>query len=611
MGRIPEETIEMIIAAADIVDVVGSYFPLKRAGSLFKANCPFHNEDTPSFTVNPAWQSFKCFGCGESGGAIGFVMKHENIPFVDAAKKLASRFGVTVIEEASSPEDDRKRRSISRLKELNNLTARFYHHLLMKSPDAQHARDYMKSRGFTAETAKKWLIGWAPKNSNVYLGHIREQKYNGREIVNAGLGGMKDPNNPRAGLYHKFWDQLMFPIHNQMGDVVGFSGRILRADDKRGKYINTSDTILFNKSKLLFALHHAIKPMGKEKFALICEGQLDAIALHEAGVENAIAPLGTAFTKEHARLLKRYTDHITLCYDGDSAGLAAADKAFAQLAAAGLTVRLVHLPDGDDPDTYLKTHGVEKFRELIAGAKEFFEAKLNKELPDINISSPTDRATLLKSLAGLVASMSDTLLRDATIQSLAIRLRLGADEFRQLVFEEKQNAERLNKRLDRRDKKQEAAAQADAVQPSLMDHTIAYLCHLSLASAEVSDDLNEQLESLDEVLRVTAGGELLRTILARRPSPSPAARQAFLLTLPEADQLALERTFTTDLPVDPRKAAEEASNLLLASHFQKKESTLRAQLADPHLPADQLIPLLQEVKDLQEFLRNLDSRFIR
>ncbi|MGC6426583.1 MAG: DNA primase [Akkermansiaceae bacterium] len=611
MGRIPEETIEQIIEAADIVDVIGSYFPLKRAGSLFKANCPFHNEDTPSFTVNPAWQTFKCFGCGESGGAIGFVMKHENIPFVDAAKKLASRYGVPIIEEASSPEDDRKRRSISRLKELNNLTARFYHNLLMKSPDAQHARDYMKSRGFTAATAKKWLIGWAPRNANLYLGHIREKNYRGREIVNAGLGGMKDPNNPRAGLYTKYWDQLMFPIHTQMGDVVGFSGRILQPDDKRGKYINTSDTILFHKSKLLFALHHAIKPMGKEKFALICEGQLDAIALHEAGIENAIAPLGTAFTKEHARLLKRYTDNVTLCYDGDTAGLAAADKAFAQLAASGLTIRLVHLPEGDDPDSYLKAHGVEKFRELLAGAKEFFEAKLNKELPDINIASPADRAKLLKSLADLVASMSDTLLRDATIQSLAIRLRLGADEFRQLVFQSKQEADRLNKRLDRRDQKQEASAKAQSVIPSFIDPSIAYLCHLAMASSEVCDDLNEQIESIDEVLRETAGGELLRTILIRRPNNSPAARQAFLLTLSEPDQLALEQTFTTDLPVDPRKAAQEASSLLLASHFQKKESSLRAQLADPNLPANQLIPLLQKVKELQEFLRNLDSRFIR
>lgn len=601
----------MVLAAADIVDVVGAYFPLKRAGSLFKAVCPFHNEDSPSFTVNPAWQTFKCFGCGESGGAIGFIMKHENIPFTDAVKKLAAKVGVTVIEEASSPEDDRKRRSISRLKEINNLTARFYHELLMKSPNAAHARDYMKSRGFTAETAKKWLIGWAPRNANVYLGHVREKQYKGREIVNAGLGGMKDQNNPRAGLYTKFYDQLMFPIHNQMGDVVGFSGRVLRADDKRGKYINTNDTILFNKSKLLFALHHAIKPMGKEKFALVCEGQLDAIALHEAGVENAIAPLGTAFTKEHARLLKRYTDNVILCYDGDTAGLAAADKAFVQLAAAGLMVRLVHLPDGDDPDTYLKSHGVEKFRELLDGAKEFFEAKLNKQLPDINISSPNDRAALLKSLASLVSSMSDTLLRDATMQSLATRLRLGTDEFRNLVFESKQESDRLNKRLDRRDKKAEVAAQTDAILPSPMDSSIAYLCHLSMASSEVCEDLNEQLEALHDVLYETAGGELLRTILTRRPSPTPAARQAFLLTLSEPDQLALEKTFTTDLPVDPLKAAQEASNLLLASHFQKKESSLRAQLADPNLPVDQMIPLLEQVKELQEFLSNLNSRFIR
>ncbi|MDB4275039.1 DNA primase, partial [Akkermansiaceae bacterium] len=605
MGRIPEEKIEEILAATDIVDVVSSYFPLKRAGSVFKANCPFHNEKTPSFNVNPAWQNYKCFGCGEGGNAIGFVMKYENVPFIDAVKKLAIKASVTIIEEEYNPEADRKRRKSSRYKELNNITARYYHSLLLKSPDAQHARDYMKSRGFTKEIAEKWLIGWAPKNSRDFLGMVKEKGFNGREIINAGLGGMRDQDNPRSGLYNKFYDQLMFPILNSFGDVVGFSGRVLRADDKRGKYINTNETVLFKKSELLFGLDKAIKPMGKEKFALICEGQLDAIALHEAGFENAIAPLGTAFTEQHAKLLKRYTDHIILCYDGDGPGIAAADKAFIQLAAVGFPVKLVHLPEGDDPDTFLKSHGPEKFEELLEGARDFFEAKLDKELPTKDLSSPNDRANFLQSLADLVGVISDDLVRDATIQSLATRMRLGSDDFRNIV-----TASRNKPKYQDRRRRDDNQPQEEVVQASPMDPTIAYLCHLALASRAVADDLSEQLESLHEALEATSGGLLLKTILGRRPAAdTSSARQAFLTTLPESDRLALEKGFSQDLPGDLKKASSETTSLLLSSYFQKKEAALRAQIGDPSLPPEQIMSLLQEIKDMQEFLSNLNSRF--
>jgi len=608
VGRIPEEKIEEILAATDIVDVVSSYFPLKRAGSVYKANCPFHNEKTPSFNVNPAWQNFKCFGCGESGSAFGFVMKYENIPFVDAVKKLAQKAGINIIEEEFNPEADRKRRKASRYKELNNITARYYHKLLLSSPDAQHARDYLKSRGFTKETAEKWLIGWAPQNSRDFLALVREKGFNGREFINAGLGGMRDKENPRSGLYPKFYDQLTFPILNSFGDVVGFTARILRPDDKRGKYINTPETILYKKSEILFGLDKAIKPMGKEKFALICEGQLDAIALHEAGFESAVATGGTAFTEQYAKIIKRYTDHAIICFDADAAGIKAADKAFAQLAAVGIPVKLLHLPEGDDPDTFLKSHGPEKFRELLTDARDFFEAKLDKELPSTDLSSPNDRANFLQSLADLVGVISDDLLRDATIQSLATRMRLGSDDFRKIVI----NSRNKPKYPDRRRGRENDDPQEAAAQPSPMDPTIAYLCHLALASRSISEDLSEQLDSLHEALTETSGGLLLKTILARRPeADTPSARQAFLTTLPECDRLALEQTFSQDLPSDLKKASSETTSLLLSSYFQKKEASLRAQLGDQNLPPEQIMTLLQEIKDMQEFLRNLSSRFIR
>jgi len=200
VGRIPDETIEQVLAATDIVDLVGSYLPLKRAGSNFKANCPFHNEKTPSFMVNPGRQSYHCFGCGEGGSAIGFVMAYENLPFPDAVKKLATRAGVIIQEDAYDPEADKRRRSRSKLIDIHNQAARFMHELLMKSPDAQHARDYLKSRGYGAEMAKRWVIGWMPDDPNVFLNWAREKKFRGRDLVTCDLAGLKNEHNPRAGL---------------------------------------------------------------------------------------------------------------------------------------------------------------------------------------------------------------------------------------------------------------------------------------------------------------------------------------------------------------------------------------------------------------------------
>ena len=603
MGMIPRETIERILEATDIVDLIGGYFPLKRSGSDFKTNCPFHGEKTPSFNINPARQRYKCFGCDASGSALNFLMEYENLPFVDAVRKLADRAGIQIIEEASDPESDRKRRKISRLKELNNKSARFFHEQLLKSPDAAHAREYLKSRGFGKETSKKWLIGWAPRNSNLFLQMARENGFNGREVLQAGLGGLKDKNNPRSGLWVKFYDQITFPIHNDVDDVVGFSARILREDDKRGKYINTNETPLFNKSKLLFALNKARRPMGREKFALLCEGQVDAIVLHESGFENTIAPLGTAFTEQHARMIKRYTDRVILCYDGDTAGLAAADKTFKQLTAQGLPVRLVHLPDGDDPDTFVKKYGAEAFQKLLGSAKEYFEAKLDKELKGIDLSSAAEKTKLLQELAKLVCVMDDDLLRDATIQNLAIRLRLGVEDFRQTVAAAKADQKRFRPREEREEK-------ADKVEPTAIDHFIIYLCHLALNSEAAAEYLSEQLETLQECLEETLGNHVLIDILEKRPNPeSEAAKQAYLMTIPEGDRIALENGFSDTIPEDPVSSACDTIAMLSARFYQIKEKALRTRLNDPGLTQEEILDAFEEAKRLQSILKELDQRF--
>ena len=603
MGMIPRETIERILEATDIVDLIGGYFPLKRSGSDFKINCPFHGEKTPSFNINPARQRYKCFGCDASGSALNFLMEYENLPFVDAVRKLADRAGIQIIEEASDPESDRKRRKISRLKELNNKSARFFHEQLLKSPDAAHAREYLKSRGFGKETAQKWLIGWAPRNSNLFLQMARENSFNGREILQAGLGGLKDKNNPRSGLWVKFYDQITFPIHNDVDDVVGFSARILREDDKRGKYINTNETPLFNKSKLLFALNKARRPMGKEKFALLCEGQVDAIVLHESGFENTIAPLGTAFTEQHARMIKRYTDRVVLCYDGDNAGLAAADKTFKQLTAQGLPVRLMHLPDGDDPDTFVKKYGAEAFQKLLGSAKEYFDAKLDKELKGIDLSSAAEKTKLLQELAKSVCVMDDDLLRDATIQNLAIRLRLGVEDFRRTVAAAKADQKRFRPREEQEEK-------ADKVEPTAIDHFIIYLCHLALNSEAAAEYLSEQLETLQECLGETLGNHVLIDILEKRPNPeSEAAKQAYLMTIPKGDRIALENGFSDTIPEDPVSSACDTIAMLSARFYQIKEKALRTRLNDPGLTQEEILDAFEEAKRLQSILKELDQRF--
>jgi DNA primase len=603
MGMIPRETIERILEATDIVDLIGGYFPLKRSGSDFKINCPFHGEKTPSFNINPARQRYKCFGCDASGSALNFLMEYENLPFVDAVRKLADRAGIQIIEEASDPESDRKRRKISRLKELNNKSARFFHEQLLKNPDAAHAREYLKSRGFSKETAQKWLIGWAPRNSNLFLQMARENSFSGREILQAGLGGLKDKNNPRSGLWVKFYDQLTFPIHNDVDDVVGFSARILREEDKRGKYINTNETPLFNKSKLLFALNKARRPMGQKKFALLCEGQVDAIVLHESGFENTIAPLGTAFTEQHARMIKRYTDRVVLCYDGDSAGLAAADKTFKQLTAQGLPVRLMHLPDGDDPDTFVNKHGAESFQKLLDSAKEYFDAKLDKELKAIDLSSAAEKTKLLQELAKSVCVMDDDLLRDATIQNLAIRLRLGVEDFRQTVAAAKADLKRFKPRQIEEEK-------AERIEPTTIDHFIIYLCHLALNSEETAEYLSEQLENLQECLTETLGNHVLVDILAKRPNPeSEAAKQAYLMTIPNGDRIALENGFSDAIPEDPVSSACDTIAMLSARFYQTKEKALRTRLNDPSLTPEEILEAFEEVKRLQSILKALDQRF--
>lgn len=610
MGQISKETVEHVLQATDIVELIQGYIPVKRAGSAYKANCPFHNEKTPSFTITPARQRFHCFGCGKGGDAISFVRDYENLPFSDAVKKLAARAGIPILEDAFDPAEDARRKSRGRLLDLQREAAEFFHAELMRNPAAEHARAYIKSRGFGAEMAKRWTIGWMPRDTRAFLAWARERKFSGRELEASGLAGLREENNPQAGLYVRFSDRLMFPVRNEIGDVIAFSGRKLREDQQGGKYQNSPATAVFNKSRVLFALDRAKRPILQEKYVLLCEGQLDVISCHEAGFEHAVAPLGTAFTPEHAKLLKRFTNQIVICYDADGAGIAASKRAFKELAAEGISVRVATMPPGDDPDTFLKSRGPEDFRRLLDEAPGFFDYEMDRARGEGRLDDAAGKSETLASSVEMLALMEDYAARESQINIVAMRLQVSATQLRTEVA-------KFRKRLSQRPAARTVASapeqDASEIRPLALHRIVAYLCQLALESSAAQHFLAEQFETLHEAGAWLEGIPLLEKILAGAPDArSGAAVNGFLATLEESEQLALAGSHQgfSDAAAENETlhAAEQALALLSSTVLQKRDAAVKAALKMPGVAPEQMLALLEEAKEIRLLMRGVRQR---
>src|SRR6266705_2593445 len=335
MGTIPTETIEQVAAANDVVEVIGSYFPLKRAGANFKALCPFHQEKTPSFTVSPSRQTFHCFGCGVGGSVFRFVMDYEHVDFPSAVRKLAARSGITIVEKRGAADEERQYETRRTLLKLHGEAAEWFHENLVKREVGEPARKYLRKRGITAEIAKRWQLGYAPDEWDAFGSWARARGYDARDLITSGLVRTKDEadsdQNQISNLkpqtsYDRFRGRIMFPIHNDVGEVIAFSGRLLKDEEGAAKYLNSPETPLFRKGNVLFGLHKSKRALIEANCAIVCEGQLDLISLFEAGITNVVAPQGTAFTENQARILKRYVDEVVLCFDSDAAGAKAAER---------------------------------------------------------------------------------------------------------------------------------------------------------------------------------------------------------------------------------------------------------------------------------------------
>jgi DNA primase len=425
-GFLSPATREQIRAASDIVDVIGSYIPLKKAGANFTALCPFHKEKSPSFNVNPHKQIFHCFGCHKGGDVFTFVKEYENIGFMDAVRRLADRARIP-LEFENSPGEQQSRHLKDQLLDIHEQLTTRWQNCLANEAAGQKARDYLAGRGVSAEAIKLFRIGAAPELWDDTVNWAKSKNFDLATVEQAGLIIKKEETGRH---YDRFRGRLMFPICNEQGRVVAFSGRVLPGDESPAKYVNSPETPIFTKSKIFFGLDKSKRAILDKGYAIICEGQLDLITCFMGGVQNIVAPQGTAFTDQHARILKRYTNEVVLCFDSDNAGQNAIVRSLDHLLAAELAVRVAVVPAPHDPDSLIKASGGEAFRSLVEGAEGFFDYLLKRLCATNDAATDKGRLAILRGMAEALHKTNNSVLLDTHAQKTALRLGVAVDAVR-------------------------------------------------------------------------------------------------------------------------------------------------------------------------------------
>jgi DNA primase len=591
---IPTQTIEQIAAANDIVEVVGSYFPLKRAGTNFKALCPFHQEKTPSFTVSPQRQTFHCFGCGVGGTVFRFVMDYEHLDFPAAVRKLGARVGIPIVEERRDGDEDRQHEARRTALQLHAEAAEWFHENLLKKDFAKPARDYLKNRKIDKEVAKNWHIGYAPDEWDAFLQWAQQHGYQRRELLQSGLIKLRDEERPESDVYDRFRGRVMFPICNDVGEVIAFSGRLLGKDDKAAKYINSPETPLFRKGNVLFGLHKTKRALIDADCAIVCEGQLDLISLFEAGITNVAAPQGTAFTEAQARVLKRFVSEVVLCFDADAAGKKAAERSLDALLQNDLIVRVAEMPPGEDPDSLVRKKGKEDFEGRISAAPDFFDYWIESEASATNLDSLGAKMDLARRLAETVSHVHDPLMRGQVSSKVSARLGVAVSDFENLLSKQRRSGFEAVK----------GRPPASAPAPP---HDVAMLCLLALRDEQARDFLRAQ--NWREVLGQTPQAELLARILEAKLDVNDAASlNAFMATLAPAEEALISAWLLQRVPAAPGELAEHWWVGLRQAAVRRQLEVAESRMKLPQLSTGDELNLQKQVLDLQEQLREI-SRF--
>ena len=458
---ISRETIEEILLRTDIQTLIGGYVSLKRASANLKGLCPFHSEKTPSFTVYPANNSFYCFGCGAGGDQISFIMRMEHLDYPDALEFLAKRAGITIVDDNKNY-SDQPRFDKNRLYQMNTDAAKFFNACLFSdNPDAKAALSYFTNeRKLSIATIKHFGLGYAPNSFDVFSKYMLGKGYTYEELVTGFLCGKSE----RGHYYDTFRNRVMFPIIDVSGNVIAFGGRVM--DDSKPKYKNSSDTPVFKKLRNLFALNFARHTC--QDALILCEGYMDVIALHSAGITNAVATLGTAITSEQARVMSRYTKRVIISYDSDEAGVKAATRAMKLLEEVGLDVSVLSVPGAKDPDEYIKKFGVEKFKQVINGAKSKFDYSLDVVLSKYDLSLPQDKINALTDVEKLISEVNSMAERDVYINNVAKKFDVQASSIRTDVEKIISKRERAYKRNQTQRIRQESSGYADRINPDFL-----------------------------------------------------------------------------------------------------------------------------------------------
>ena len=426
---IPKETIDIIFDTARIDEVIGDFISLKKRGVNFLGNCPFHNEKTPSFTVSPSKGIYKCFGCGKSGNVVNFVMEHEHYSYPEALRYLASKYNIELEEEVEtySQEQLKQINEKESLFVVSEFAKKFFIENLSNTGEGVSiALSYFKERGFRNDVIEKFQLGYSPENRTALAKKAIEKGYKIEYLVKAGL--LVEKENPAPGqdsFFDRFAGRVMFPIHNLSGRVIAFGGRILQTAKKSAKYINSPETDIYSKSKVLYGAWQAKKAIINADNCYLVEGYTDVISFHQAGIENVVASSGTSLTVEQIKLIKRYTNHITILYDGDDAGIKASLRGINLILEEGLNVKVVLFPDGEDPDSYAKNHSPEQLKEFIQkNANDFIIFKSNLLFKDVK-NDPIKRAELIKDIVQTISLIPDAIIRSEYVKECSAILEVS------------------------------------------------------------------------------------------------------------------------------------------------------------------------------------------
>ena len=432
---IPKETVDQILDTARIEEVVGDFVTLKRRGSSYVACCPFHNEKPPSFHVTPAKGIYKCFGCGKAGSAVGFVMDYEHMTYPEALRYLARKYNIEVKEEEETAEQIAARQRSESLMAVSEFARQYFCDQLKEGEGRAVGYNYYRTRHIEDATIEQWSLGWAPSGKSSLVDAARAAGYKDEYLVAAGLAIQQEDGT----LVDKFRERVMFPIHSVSGRVIAFSGRTLKSDNP-AKYVNSPETEIYIKSRNLLGIYFAKAEMAKQDRCILVEGNVDVVMMHQMGITNVVASCGTSLTEEQVRLIKKFTENITIMYDGDKAGLHAAIRAIGLILKEGMNPRVVFLPDGDDPDSFSQKHTLEEIQDYIRdNEQDGIVFKTNLLLKDAG-DDPLKKANLINEIADTVADIPDAIKRQVYVDTVARRFEIESDIIQERVRKTREHA---------------------------------------------------------------------------------------------------------------------------------------------------------------------------